>query len=510
MSDRRFVAALFAVGFVFCWVFTSAPCLAFVNWDNGGFLSAIGSANERWSNWAPWNAHFAIQNVYWIGIWIVQPFGGTLIDGFRLGTSICFGLALAVIGEGARRLSGSRLLAALLGLTWMTAWVTFFLVLSLEDNILFLPSGAAVLCLCALRVDSWQWRHSLVAGVLAAAAALMSWQALLYLGPAFYAALVGGGRDRRALIRARDAALVIAAFFATLCLWILFIAATSRTQTVKMLWLCLFGRPTGRFDVRALSDVTGELHAIGVAGTYMIEHTAMNLKPFPLKPETVGAFMFVLALGAFAVATWASWRRRSWAPHVLAATLLLFLLVTPFYVDIDYRYLIRFDFLPIVVVLLLAMALRPLSDQRQPKLAVAVLLSLLIVAQTAGALRYQHQQRASYPTLKTWIGPHPPAAFYGREGQPFYAYFRALRRAHANACRYVLAQGEISEGSWNLDLMGSLWSELPEHVIVGDAAEMKRYRFPPRGIASKEGARFLDDGCSYVSDDARRMIAAAR
>ena len=84
--DRRFVAALFGAGFLFCWVMTSASHLAFVNWDNGAFLSAMGSVNERWSNWAPWNAHFAIQNVYWPGIWIVQPFGGTLIDGFRLAT----------------------------------------------------------------------------------------------------------------------------------------------------------------------------------------------------------------------------------------------------------------------------------------------------------------------------------------------------------------------------------------------------------------------------------------
>jgi hypothetical protein len=508
--DRRFAAALFCVGFLFCWLFTSAACIANINWDNGAFLSAIGSVHERWSNWAPWNAHFAIQNMYWIGIWIVRPFGGTLVDGFRLATSVFLGLALAVIGDGARRLSGSHLLGALLGLAWMTAWVTFFLVLSLEDNILFLPSGAAVLCLCALRADTWQWRHSVIAGALAAAAVLMSWQALLYLAPAFYVAIVGGGRDRRAVIRARDAAIVIASFFGALVIWILFIAATTRTQTVKMLWHCMFGRPTGRFDVRPLSDLKGEFHAIGIAGTYMIEHTAMNLRPFPIAPEKLGGVIVMLTLLAFVAATIASWRRRSWSPHVLAATLLLFVMVTPLYVDVDYRYLIRFDFVPIILVLLLAIALRPLAHQRGPKLAVATLLTLLVAAQTAGALRYERKQRASYPTLATWNGTHPQAALFGRDGLPFYAYFRGLAKAHPRACRFVLSQGEISEGSWNLELMGSLWSELPEHLIVGNVDAMKQFRYPPRAASPRDALRFLDDGCSYVSADARELVTKAK
>ena len=312
----------------------------------------------------------------------------------------------------------------------MTAWVTFFLVLSLEDNILFLPSGAAVLCVCALRVDDWQWRDSLLAGVLAAAAALMSWQALLYLAPAFYAALVGGGRDRKALMRARDAAVVIAAFFATLFVWILFIAATTRTQTVKMLLQCLFGRPSGRFDVRRFSDITGELHAIGIAASYMLQHTAMSLRPMKTTPETLGGWMLALITLAFVAATVTAYRRRSWAPHVLGATLLLFTLVTPFYVDIDYRYLIRFDFLPILVALLLALALRPLAARPLPRALVAVALGAIIVTQTALALGYVHRQRASYPTLATWLGAHPPAAFYGRGGA---AVLRLLPRSPQSA-----------------------------------------------------------------------------
>ena len=54
--------------------------------------------------------------------------------------------------------------------------------------------------------------------------------------------------------------------------------------------------------------------------------------------------------------------------------------------------------------------------------------------------------------------------------------------------------------------MGSLWSELPSHVIVGDVAKMKSYRFPPRSLAPRDAAAFLDDGCSYVSADARHLI----
>ena len=163
----------------------------------------------HWSD-APWNAHFAIGHVYLIGVYLATALGGTIIDGFRLMDALAFGLTAGLLSDAARRLSGDRWLGALCALAWATAWVNLLFLFTLEDNPLYLPAAAALFWLVVARRDRWTARQSVWAGALAAWAALQSWQALYYLGPAGYAALLFTPGARRAKIRA--GAVVVAAF----------------------------------------------------------------------------------------------------------------------------------------------------------------------------------------------------------------------------------------------------------------------------------------------------------
>jgi hypothetical protein len=76
------------------------------------------------------------------------------------------------------------------------------------------------------------------------------------------------------------------------------------------------------------------------------------------------------------------------------------------------------------------------------------------------------------------------------------------------ACRYVFALGEATEGWWNPDLSGSLFSELHAPVfLVGDPNSMgkSRYQQPPI-VLPADAEKLASDRCAWVSRDASRML----
>jgi hypothetical protein len=507
LSPRRerlvFALLLAAVGFALAWIATSPTFLVNINWDNSAYIGDRAVGKLTWSK-DPWDAHFAIAQVYFLGVQLAHPFGGTTVDGFRLTDALFFAGAATLMGLACQRVVQHRALAFTLALAWMTAWVNVYLLLSLEDNILYLVTGAGVIWICVDHVADWRPRHSLATGALAALATLISWQALLYTAPAFYTALVGGPRRRSAGQRALTAALVPAAFFATLTSWCLFLAATSKLK-LRLLLHVMFRRP----NTLGIHDVTGQklVHGAGVAMAFGLTHTAVDVPRLPLTVTQLGTLTLATMAALYVVATWWSFRHRDWRPHVLAATLLLFTLVTSPYHDVEYAYLKRFDFWPILVFPLVAIALGRLRSSRQRSIAAAAL-ALVSVAQLTLARRWQREALSHYPNLPSYnVMPHPVPSFYGRDGQSFFAYYRHLRERTPQACRHVFSLFEIWEGYWNFDNPGSLWSELPDHIALGDTAEVRKWRYPPRTLTVEQfRASGLDQPCDWFSDDARRLL----
>ncbi len=493
-----FTAAVASAAFLFAWLATSARWLVLINWDNAAYLAEFGVGKLSWSS-TPWDAHFAIGNVYLVGIWIARAFGGTNIDGFRLVDAVAFAGGAAIIFRACHALTQDAFVAVMLTVAWMTVWVNVFLLITLEDNVLYFAPAAALLWLSVRRLGAWRLQDSVLAGMLVGGSVLLSWQAVLYAAPPFYAALIGGPRSRSWRRRLVEAVVVVA-LFATLVLWCLVLTATSHLSLSTTLHV-LFRRPNTLGGLgRPITYGIGQAFSFGVA------HSAYRIPSLPLSPRTLGALALAVELAVYVVALWWGRRFRDWRPHLLTATMLLLSVVTSVYADVDYAYLKRYDFFPIVGVLLAA----SLLSRAPPWVRHALTASLLVVVvgQLVLAQRWDANRLAIYPYAQTYTKlPHPEASWYGRDGQSFYGYFRRIRQRTPQACRHVLTTFEAAEGQWNFDQPASLWSELPDHVLLGDPRFVAGWRAPLRVMTP---ARFIADGlnqpCAWFSDDARRLI----
>lgn len=495
--------AMALCAFVLAWVATSPRFLALINWDNAAYVGAYTTGRLTWSS-MPWDAHFAIGHIYLLGVALARGLGGTAIDGFRLTEATFFAAAAMLLGMVCFALVQKRLLAGLLTLAWMTAWVNMHLLFTLEDNILYLAPGAGVIWLSAKHVGAWRRAHSLGCGALAAMALLISWQAVLYLGPPIYAALIGGPRQRSVWQRATAAAWVIAAFVAGLVGWCLLLAATS-TLPAKDLLRVLFRRP----DTLGTPELVPLLIVgrLGVAMAFLLSHSAVWVPKPPLPFAVLGVVTLAVMAALFIGTTWWSLRLRDYKMHVLTASMLLFALLTPTRHDVAYAYLKRFDFLPIMLVLLIASALSHVPSLRARRLTAAAL-ALITMIQGTLAVRWEHRYLAFYPALPAYSTlPHPERSWYGREGRSFFGYYRRLRQTTPQACRHVFALIELWEGSWNFDIPASLWSELPDHLAIGDADLVKTWRFPPRTVTLEQFyEQQIDKPCNWYSEHARLLL----
>ncbi|MSP61466.1 MAG: hypothetical protein EXR72_14190 [Myxococcales bacterium] len=272
---------------------------------------------------------------------------------------------------------------------------------------------------------------------------------------------------------------------------------------------------------KTLLGVTTILDTLGTGFAYHLSHSAYRLasRPFSLSFATLGAIAFGGQVAIFTGATLWSWRLRQWTMHHLAASLLLFTAITSLHRDLaGYAELKRFDFVPLLLVLLLARALGELFPPRskRPRRLVAVwaALALLVAGQTALGLKWGPAFRATYVATAPWdVVPHPEPMMYGREGQSWFEYFRRIRERSPNACRHGFTIGELADASWNFDLSGSLWSELPDHLAIGESAQIAamrvaRWRFPPRIMpVAQARAGHTAEGCAWVSAEAARLLA---
>lgn len=227
--------------------------------------------------------------------------------------------------------------------------------------------------------------------------------------------------------------------------------------------------------------------------------------------EVLGGLVLAALAALVVVCTSAARRSGRWDLHLIALSLFLFTLVTPLYHDnTEWRYLVRFDFWPLLLLLLFA----ALLGAAKRRMALAPLLAASLAAFSAWngvrAAEYSVAQRRLHPSVADWTRlPHAGEAFYGRDGMSWFAFFRELRKVQPDACRYLFALGEASEGWWNPDLSGSLFSELHQPIfLVGDPASMgqSRYQQPPIVTPAEAEKRHLAEGCAWVSRDASRLL----
>lgn len=533
-----FGALGFGFGFLWAWLATGPRLLLQINWDNGGYLSGCVTGKLTPSS-EPWSAHLAIGHVYLAFVSLARALGATPVQGFRLATALAFGAATALLCAVLHRLTRDRLLAALLTLCWMTAWVNQFLLYTLEDNLLYLPPAVALLGQALLRPPAWTYKDSLVAGALGAAGALVSWQALLYLGPPLYAALLAGtaagtvDRPRSLAVRLRDAALVLAAFLAALLLWVAVVSAATDLTAPRLLRIVFSPPgPGGKLHIGSPTEIARNLLNIGTGALFQLSHRgyllagwaydrARELPRLPFSLSTLGAVVLALEFAGLCAATYLAFARRPHRAgagagagaglHVLAVALLLFTLAAGFYRDHEWRYLIRFDFLPLLGVLLVGGILGASGPVPAPlRHAAAVGLCLVALAQLAGGLRQDRAQLRQYPPFSAWReGKVKSGMCCGRDGQSWYGYFHGIRQRHPRACAYVFAPLEVRDGTWDYDMIGTLWSELPEHVVVGDPAAYRAHRYPPRVLSPAQVlAQGLSGPCAYVSPEARALLSS--
>jgi hypothetical protein len=520
---RRWIepAAVLLGTFVFAWVCTTPRLIGVINWDNAGYIAEMGRDVYGWSH-LPWSSHLGIGQTYFLGVALAQLFGGTVIDGFRLTNGVFFAGGCLAIYRLGTTLTQSRAIAVSLVALWSTTWVNLHYHFILEDNILFLAPCAALLARCVLRVDAWRPRDSIICGAITLLAFLGSYQALPYLGTPVWAALISPGRSWRR--RLADVGLILGSFVVSLGVWMVVIVATSKL-TWPVLWHQVSMGPVPNFmpqSVGALFAYIFDGHSLfetlGNGVWWNLSFHAYNLpgQP-PLSKWTLGLLALLFLVALFGVTTWWSLKQRKLAPHLLGATLLLLCFVTSLHRDlVDYTGLKRYDCWPLICVMLIAFYLGELvarAPRRTVVIAVTAASLAISVAQFALGVRWVGIQHAHFYAPQSWNKqPHVDAMFYGREGKSWFQYFHDLRRDHRDACQIVLSYGEVSDGSWNYDVVGSLWSELPGHLVVADdhdAAGLKRAppREPPRWVAAR-GAQI--QACAWVSPAAAEVMAATR
>lgn len=517
--DTLWNAAVVSGAVAFAWLCTTPSAVVLINWDNAAYIAEMASGGYTWSH-LPWSSHLGVGQEYKLGVWLAQAFGGTVIDGFRVVNAFFFAATCWVLFDTCRRVCASRAQAIALTALWATAWVNLHYHLILEDNFLFLAPCAVMLRICVLRVDAWRPRDSLLAGMFCLLGLLGSYQALPYFFAAGYAALLAPRRDP--LVRVRDGALVVVGFAATLLAWMVFTVGTSRLS-----WKALSGQvfmgPVPNYLPRSPAlllkyflDGHSVLETLGNGVLWNLSFHAYVL-PFesPIHRSVLGIIALLLLLAVFVWATRWSLRTGHLAPHLLSATLLLLTFATSIHKDeVEYTGLKRYDFVPLILIFLAACLLGELRKRPLRDLYAKASLTLMLVAVTAQlalGLRWSVVEQARYVARSSWNSfPHSEAMQYGREGKSWFRYFRDLEREHRHACTLVLSYGEIADSTWNFDIIGSLYSEVPSHVVVANDYMISRFRPSFRRVVPNlvhpEAASIPP--CAWVSQEARQLLAA--
>jgi hypothetical protein len=536
-SEAGFAAGFAGLGALVAWVATGPALDVFVNWDTGVYLHAYASGAGSWQD-VPWNCHFGLGHLYDPAVRLARAVGGTPVQGLRFLNALALAAAAAVMADGLRRAVGGRLIAGLLALVWLTAFATALPVLTLEDDVLWFPAAAVVTWLLLVRLPDWGWRDSAAAGVAVGFAALMSWQAVIWLGPACYATAIadGAGRPegpgrpgaapgRPAGVRAVDTGVLLGSFVALLVLWTLAVAALAPARGAGELLAVLVSRPEPSLFPRdaaglghLLAGVGAMLRTLGIAMCRMLRPWAALPGEAPLR---VLGGVALAAMGA--LAAWSFTRRGTPAGrrlHAAAASLLLLAVVTSYYQAAEGDNVKRYAFAPFLAVAVLASLVEAVGSPRalagRAGAVVMALLAAASVAQAGIAARWRQVTLRTPPAPGSdWVKvqhPAPPLTADGRRTlhQSWYGYLDRVRRERPGACQHVFTADELAAGRWWAEIPALLWSELPAHAVLAEPGERAGWRRAPRFVTRAELAASGRLGCAWLSPAAARLVARPR
>jgi hypothetical protein len=232
--------------------FGTSPWLSMgINWDTAGNATDIG-LGAAWGRY-PWNSHYGTWEVYWIATHVARALGATLLDGVRALNALALAGSAAMLTLCGLRWKLSPVLASLIATIYLSSWGTLLLVFTWEDNVLVHPGALATLTVCIFRVGNWRSRDSLLAGVCAGLASLMSWQGASFALPAMYAAVVLAGPGRAWHRRLSDAALVPLGLVAIRAVWVMAYWLTATKLSLLKLLQTAFERPSPNYLPEHLS-----------------------------------------------------------------------------------------------------------------------------------------------------------------------------------------------------------------------------------------------------------------
>ncbi|MCG5055256.1 MAG: hypothetical protein KA712_20020 [Myxococcales bacterium] len=497
--EARSALGVGLVGFAWALVATSSRLVMGINWDTASYVAFYASGLQGWSS-PPWGAHYAVGQVYLAGHALAGAFGGTFIDGVRLANALALGAAGYALARATQRLAGG--VGALWALLYVFAWGVAQLVMTLEDNVLYLPMATGSLAYSLGRLGRWRGRDGLVAGGLAAAGALMSWQAGLYLFVPL--AAIVGFEPSRPRVRALHMLVVLASFFGTLCAWVVAYGLTVPGPRLGALFAILFSPPSPSFfptSGAALRDILG-------APGRVLAHVGLGLwfevagRPGAVEAPSPEALWLPLLGGAAVVLAAAGTLRMCLRAKTDAeARPLAFLSVTGFaiacatalYVDLPLDKYKRYEFVPLFGALLGAAFTARCKGTRTLR-RFALGLVAMVAAEVLLAVAQARTHRARLPETQ-------PAGYAGPGHEPWFVYVRRLRRAHPEACLFTLPwHPGFVHGRYQMELPAALWSELPAHQIVGDPAAVATWRVPVRVVPAPRLAPPRD--CEWRTVDA--------
>jgi hypothetical protein len=228
--------------------------------------------------------------------------------------------------------------------------------------------------------------------------------------------------------------------------------------------------------------------------------------PAGVRRAAFGLGVCVIAAAGALVAGSAASIRRGGSParaaHVLAATLFGFLIATALYVDLPGDSHKRYDFVFVLVPLLVAAAVGVFRDRlstRALRLPVGLSLGLVAMIQVAYGASANREWHRLLPTMK-------PLDYFGRANESWFSYLRNLRRSRPTACGYVFSLEELRHARYQLEIVASLWSELPSPVAIGDPSLLDTWDRP---IPVRSAAAFRTEGrgCEWLSDHAQKLLS---
>jgi 4-amino-4-deoxy-L-arabinose transferase-like glycosyltransferase len=454
------------VGFAWAWLATSSALVMGINWDTASYIAHYASHQGAPTD-LPWNSHYGLGPVYGFGALLARAFGGTYIDGVRLLGALALGATAFVLARfGQARAGRAGVLWALL---YVVSWGVAQLVLTLEDNVLYLPVAAFSLVYAITNADNWSWRNSVIAGSVVGTGVLISWQAGLYLFPALYVAMFCGVAQSR-LQRLKQVAFVFAAFTATLLIFVAVFHSFAPRHSWMQLLQVLFSRPEPSFFPKTFAEV-GALFvnrrsvfaqlAIGLRGEVLL-NAAGSSEWLP----SVGISVLVLAAVA---AAWSWWRARTtgkWRGAVAWVSLVAILVATALYVDLPADRYKRYDFVPLFFCVGAAFVTSWMKGARL-RIGMSVVAGALVLASLWLSVSEARAYRRRLPQTQ-------PANYQGRGHEPWFVYFRRLRTDHPQACLFTLPlDASLLHGRYQLEIPAALWAELPDHQLVGDPELIK-------------------------------------